>query len=52
MSTDRKTNGDTPPPEIDTDQSNGDGAEEPALIIEVVLPKEKPDVERDPKKQN
>ena len=52
MSNERKTNGDTPPPEITKDGSNGDSTEQPGLIIDVVLPDEKPDVERDPKKQN
>ncbi len=52
MTNERKTNGDTPSPEIRKDGSNGDGTEKPGLVIDVVLPNEKPDVERDPNKQN
>ena len=52
MANERKTNGDTPAPEIKKDASDGDGTEQPGLIIDVVLPDEKPDVERGPKKQN
>ena len=51
MTNERKTNGDTPSPEIKKDGPGG-GTEQPGLIIDVVLPDEKPDVERDPKKQH
>ena len=45
-------NKDTPSPEIKKDRANGDDAKKPGLIIDVVLPNEKPEIERDPKKQN
>jgi hypothetical protein len=45
----RKTNGDSPSPEIKKDGSNGDSTEKPGLVIDVVLPKkeaEEPDLVR------
>ena len=51
MTNEQKTNGDTPSPEIKKDGPKG-GTEKPGLIIDVVLPNEKPEIERDPKKQN
>lgn len=52
MTNEHKTNGDTPAPEIKKQGSNGDRTEKPGLVIDVVLPNDKPEVERDPKKQN
>ena len=50
--TERNKDADTPTPEIKQDRSNGDGIEKPGLIIDVVLPTDKPEIDRDPKKQN
>lgn len=43
----RKTDSDTPSPEIKKDGSNGDGTEKPGLVIDVVLPKKEADGEPD-----
>jgi hypothetical protein len=52
MTNERKTNGDTPSPEIRKNGSNATAQRSRGLVIDVVLPKDKPEVERDPNKQN
>ena len=39
-------------PELKKDTSDGDGTRKPGLIIDVVLPDDQKEIERDPKKQN
>ena len=50
MTDERKPNGDTPSPKSQKDGSNSDATEKPGLIIEMVLPNQRPEVKRDPSK--
>ncbi len=52
MTTAQPKDGDGQSPQVKEDQREEDGERKPGLIIDVVLPDDKPEVERDPKKQN
>ena len=49
--TDQKKDGDGKSPEVNK-KTDGDGTPKPGLIIDVVLPDEKAEVERDPRKEH
>jgi hypothetical protein len=52
MTTSEQKDRDGQSPDAKTDEARGSGAPRPGLVIEMMLPKKKPEAAPDPKKQN
>jgi hypothetical protein len=52
MTTPETEDPDRQSPDVNKNRSDGNGTPKPGLVIEVVLPDKKPEVERDPDKQS